>query len=96
MNNRHIYLSIILQVKCKDKEIVKLEAIKFSKDIFRYLSFYFHCSFFWYLIIITFIILSSFGYQNFCIVRKTSTYIIVSSDCPQTIQLLRPWVIIEK
>ena len=53
------YASITLQVKYKGGLIVKLKAIKFKKDIFRYLSSYLHYSFFWYLVIIIFIVLSS-------------------------------------
>ena len=39
-------LGITLQVKHKDELIVKLKAIKSKEDIFCYLFFYLHCSFF--------------------------------------------------
>ena len=40
------YVNKTLQVKCRDKLIVKLKVIKFKKDIFYYLFFYLHYSFF--------------------------------------------------
>ena len=35
--------------------IIRLKAIKFREDVICYLSFYLYCSFFWQLVIITFI-----------------------------------------
>ena len=45
-NKRDKYSNITFQVKCKDKLIVRLKTIRSRKDIFCYLFFYLHYSFF--------------------------------------------------
>ena len=54
-NKKKKYLDITFWVKYNDELIVRLKIIKSKEDIFCYLSFYLHCSFLWYLVIIKFI-----------------------------------------
>ena len=66
--------------------IVRLKAIKSRENTFCYLSFYLHRSFFWHLVIVKFIILSSRqadGKTFNCIVTRTSARIIAPLDCLQ-------------
>ena len=63
MNNEDKCLNITLWVKLRGQLIVKLIAIESRKNIFCYLSFYLHYSFFWQFAIVTFI---------YCIIKLLS------------------------
>ena len=63
INNKDRYSNITFQIKRRGQLIVRLKAIESRKDIFCYLSFYLHCSFFWQLVIVTFI---------YCIIKSSS------------------------
>ena len=63
--------------------IVRLKAIKSRENTFRYLSSYLHCSFFWHLVIVTFIVSSGCradAETSGRIVSRTSARIVAPLD----------------
>ena len=105
MNYKDKCLGITLWVKRRGELIVRLKAIKYRKDTFRYLSSYLHYSFFWHLVIITFvycIIKSSSQGQDFwlywkrLLVSRTSAWIVAPSDCLPALESSKPQFVREE